>query len=58
MKINELVPNMQVVNPQAYNQLLKKQLTKTMQITQMRIIIQKQKHKQMNQTLPNQPLTQ
>ena len=32
MEINELVPNMQVVNPQAYNQLLKKQLTKTKKV--------------------------
>ncbi len=33
MKINELVPNMQVVNPQAYNKLLKKQLTKTKKVS-------------------------
>jgi hypothetical protein len=32
MEINELVPNMQVVNPQAYNKLLKKQLTKTKKV--------------------------
>ena len=32
MEINELVPNMAVVNPQAYNQLLKKQLTKTKKV--------------------------
>ena len=32
VKINELVPNMQVVNPQAYNQLLKRQLTKTKKV--------------------------
>ena len=32
MEINELVPTMQVVNPQAYNQLLKKQLTKTKKV--------------------------
>ena len=32
MEINELVPNMAVVNPQAYNQLLKRQLTKTKKV--------------------------
>ena len=32
MEINELVPNMQVVNPQAYNKLLKKQLSKTKKV--------------------------
>ena len=32
VEINELVPNMQVVNPQAYNKLLKKQLTKTKKV--------------------------
>ena len=32
MEINELVPNMAVVNPEAYNQLLKKQLTKTKKV--------------------------
>ena len=32
VEINELVPNMQVVNPQAYNQLLKRQLTKTKKV--------------------------
>ena len=32
MEKNELVPNMQVVNPQAYNKLLKKQLTKTKKV--------------------------
>ena len=32
VEINELVPNMQVVNPQAYNQLLKKQSTKTKKV--------------------------
>ena len=32
MEINELVPNMAVVNPQAYNQLLRRQLTKTKKV--------------------------
>tara|TARA_Y100000004_G_scaffold133183_1_gene150424 strand:- start:1017 stop:2120 length:1104 start_codon:yes stop_codon:yes gene_type:complete len=32
MEMNELVPNMAVVNPQAYNQLLKKQLTKNKKV--------------------------
>ena len=32
VEINELVPNMQVVNPQAYNQLLKRQLTKNKKV--------------------------
>jgi len=32
VEINELVPNMAVVNPQAYNQLLKRQLTKTKKV--------------------------
>ena len=31
-EINELVPNMAVVNPQAYNKLLKRQLTKTKKV--------------------------
>jgi len=32
MEINELVPNMAVVNPQAYDKLLKKQLTKNKKV--------------------------